>query len=194
MDLDRFFSTIHTILVFGGAIFLAKGILKASPEIIAKQTQLWLGWNNTELINLVAQKADVTIGIALIFLAFFVQICNLVFIHANLKTFNSHWQGISIATLISLLIILVSSYVSSALFNKYKTETEFSLAKSRQEQLLIKYKKLNNNSFDQILFDAKRFFEMEPGRDESKVDFLHRYSGKLNLIVPEHIDLKELEK
>jgi hypothetical protein len=58
MLIDRFGNIVSAILSLTGVMFVLKGILRLSPDLIAKISQTHLDFNLMQIQNLASQKAD----------------------------------------------------------------------------------------------------------------------------------------
>lgn len=193
MSLDRILSIIATSLGFSGSILLAKSIvLKLTPNIIAKRSITYWGYNKEELENIISQKADALCGVSLIFLAFFTQIINLIFVYHSLKILPGLWAVILIVCTVSLILTIVF-FVNKFLVKQYRIDSCKSLARQRLEQD-FKQNKISYSGWESLLKDAQDLCNINKRDNESPVNFLKRYLDFLGVKIPDNIDLSELEK
>ncbi len=81
MHLHRFLSLLAAFIGLIGAVFLAKGVLVLSSKDMLHSTTHYsaMGWPSKQIIfSMATQKADTSIGIAYIFLAFVIQVVSLI--------------------------------------------------------------------------------------------------------------------
>jgi len=191
MDVNRLLSIIAASSGFFGSILLARGILKLTPSIIAKQSTTYWGYNKSQLENITSQKADFVCGVFLIFVAFLIQITNLVFVFDTLRSVSCPWAVFWVVfALFSFLAIIF--FLNKFLVKKYRIDTYKSLARQRLEQNLGK-NKISHNAWESILKDAEHFCNIKRKDYESPIDFLKRYSDFLGVKIPDDIDLDELK-
>ena len=117
MELGHFISIIAAILGFAGAIFLGHGVLSMSPDIMSKLSQTYWDYSLMDVKNLSASKADYLCGVALIVIAFGLQMLSLIFIRDDCKVFDEYWTGVIIGLILCLCTIAVFIGI-----NKYKTK------------------------------------------------------------------------
>lgn len=175
---------------FFGLILLAKGVLKLTPDIIAKYSQTYWDYNKLQLENIVSQKADFVCGVILIAFAFLIQIINLIFVRDSLKV--SLFSGIAIGTC-SIFLILFIMFLNVHLGKKYRIDSQKFLARERLVDCL-RNKKISNSEYQSLLGDAERLCNIKKNSNEPPADFLRSYSAYLELDIPDTIDLSELQK
>lgn len=190
MGLNRILSIIAVLLGFFGSILLAKGTLKLTPTIIAKQSQAYWSYNKSQLDNITSQKADFICGISLIFLAFLIQIINLIFIHDSLKIFS--FRSATILIVCSVSPILIITYlINKFLVKKYGIDSRKALAREWLQEC-SKQQKISYSNWESILRGAEDLCNIRKEDGEPTVDFLKRYSLFLGVKIPSDIDLSEL--
>ena len=170
---------------------MARGVFKMPPITIAKRSMLWLNWNEEEIKSLILQKADVYIGIALIGVAFFIQILNLTIPFTSAKIAQSRWLGVKLAWLISLLLAWLALRCNKMLYRRFKKQTDFALGTYFHSERLNK-KTIDKNQYESVEEDADRLFGIKRHKDETKIDFINRYTKYLKLEIPQGINLSNI--
>ena len=106
MCLDRFLTLLAVIIAFLGSIFLLKGILALSPDLMAKQVQTYLGYSLPQIQAQAGQKADAICGVAFVAIAFLLQIINLALVDEGITSFDSKMMGVITAIALSAVLSL----------------------------------------------------------------------------------------
>jgi len=175
MSLDRILSIVAALLGVSGSILLAKGTLKLTPDVIAKQSQAYWGYNKSQLENITSQKADFICGIPLILIAFLVQIINLIFVYDSLKIYPFRW-AILLIICFAFPVLIITFLINKFLVKKYRIDSQRALAKEWLLQDLEKHK-ISHGSWESLLKNAVHLYNMKKIDNESPVDFLKRYSA-----------------
>jgi hypothetical protein len=186
MTIDRASNLISALLGFLGAILIAKGVLKLTPEIIAEQVYTYMSFNNSQLVNIAEQKADVVSGSVLIALAFLFQITNIIFVRKNIIMFESFWSGVGLCLAIACLILTMILFLDSALTKHYTIEATKAVAYRTLEDLLKM--PLTHSSLNEIKESAKTVKDFEKKENETPQDFLKRYITYLDFKLKDEID------
>lgn len=194
MTLDKALTIISAILGFFGAILLAKGILKLTPEIIASQVETRFGWNSVQLANIAGQKADVISGIILIALAFLIQICALILVKKDYPMLESYWGNVLICFGFASIITGITLCVNVSLKKQYELKTKKIIAKRYLERYM-QDKQITWGTFKNIQDNAKIALNFEKKENENMQEFLNRYAEYINFeITREDINWEEFNK
>src|SRR5207245_10517400 len=107
MLIDRFVNVLSAILSLTGVTFLLKGILRLSPDLIAKISQTHLDFNLLQIQNLASQKADFVSGAALVLIAFLIQMFAVLFFREPFPIFDDYWSAAGVVIAVRVVIAIV---------------------------------------------------------------------------------------
>jgi len=189
VQIERFLSIIAAISGFGGAMFILKGVLRLSPDLIAAISQTYWGVNRAQVKNLSSQRADVISGASLILLAFTNEILILFFIREPNQLFDHYGVGATVATEVSIIILAVFWGVSDQLSNCYESRAIFLLAKWRVERA-IDNDPVRSTDLIGIEDTARSLLGMERLENERDREFLHRLAERLEIHLPDNLRLE----
>lgn len=108
-------------LTLESAIFLARGNLGLSAEVIAQLSRTGWGHNLDVAKSLSKQRADTWVGVVLLLIAFGLQLGNTLW-PMRIKDFEVSWLGAVIAVLFSALAFWVTICLSGRLGDKTYTK------------------------------------------------------------------------
>jgi len=126
-----------SILGFVGAIFLAKGILLMTPDLMAKLSQSQWDFNMTQVENIAAQKTDFFCGILLILFAFVMELAPKV-IEVK-KHYAGNWPRL-LLTVIALctLIVALAFSISKCIGKNYERQAKAILLAQDKKEIIDK--------------------------------------------------------
>lgn len=126
MSRDRLLTLFSSLLDIFGALFMAKGVLGMSPDVMAKLSSTYIGFNQFDVENLASQKADLLVGLILVLIAFGVSIVSFLFPHPESlsKIVGSYWSTFVFAFLISFLIACLAYWANHELRLNFMLETQ----------------------------------------------------------------------
>lgn len=192
MRLDKMISLFSTVIGFCGAVFMGKGIMKLTPDIMVRQAATIVNHNLDQLDSIAEQRADVESGLWLIGFAFLFQILNLIFVKDFYKPIESRWCGVIVSFIPSILFVWLVFVCNGNLVEKYQYDAHLIIARKTANEYL-KSNKLSKQNFKSILFHAKRLFNLIKNDEETDIDFSKRYFKFLNIKLPDNIDLSEIK-
>ncbi len=190
MSLDKFLLLISTTLGFFGTIFIAKGIFKLVPEIIAEQSTTYYGYNDLIIENLSRQKADFISGLIIITMAFLLQLTNLIFISPNIKIFDIYWIGVVTSLFTSFCILIISIIINYLYFKKCHFDTQ----KAMTVKMLMddfRFDSIPSKKIKNIIEVADSLFDFKRYEGESNHQFLARYTKFLKIKLPDSLKIEE---
>src|SRR5947208_8073277 len=123
IDVDRSFRQyLSAILSLTGVTFLLKGILRLSPDLIAKISQTHLDFNLMQIQNLASQKADFVSGAALVLIAFLIQMFAVLFVREPFPIFEDYWSASGVAVAVGFVIAIVFFAVNRRMTYHYQEQ------------------------------------------------------------------------
>ena len=126
MSRDRLITLFSSLLGIFGALFMAKGILGMSPDVMAKLSSTYIGFNQLDVENLASQKADLLVGLILVLIAFGVSMLSFLFPDPESlsKIIGSYRRTFFRAIFLSLLITGLAYWANHELRLKFMLETQ----------------------------------------------------------------------
>ncbi len=182
MNLEKYLNLLAIILGFVGTIFILKGVLRMTPEIIGEIGQTKWGYNLIALENISIQKADTITGFALIVLAFVIQIIN-EFGNFN-KIIMPTSRLVQLGTLIFACFALCGLFIliNKGLCNSYKLEAGRSVTKSYlMKNILRADNQINWRDVPHIEGYASTLLRFDRNQGEADKDYLFRLSKELDV-------------
>ncbi len=138
MCLDRFLTLLAVIIAFLGSIFLLKGILALSPDLMAKQVQTYLGYSLPQIQAQAGQKADAICGVAFVAIAFLLQMINLALVDEGITSFGSKMMGVITAIALSAVLSLTLLSINYGIRERQKNAIGGVLADQKLERIFTK--------------------------------------------------------
>ena len=190
MLIDRFASIVSALLGFTGVMFVLKGVVRLSPDLIAKVAQTYLEFNVTQIQNLASQKADFVAGAALVLIACLVQASALLFLREPFPIFDNYWQGAGLAVITGAVVATVFLGVNRGMSKHYQEQAKFSLARTyfqavlKQDPILPQHVKTSEDV-------AASLFGIEKEPDESGPAFLNRLAKKFEISLPKELHFED---
>jgi hypothetical protein len=184
MFIDRFVNIISAVIGFAGAIFLLKGVLHLSPDLIAKLSQTYFDFSLVQLQNLSSQKADIVSGAFLVSLAFVIQILGLLLLREPFSVFEGYWFAALLAAAVSLLIVIVFIGINRGLTRHYEQQAKVMLAKWQLEQTVkrVAITPVDVRSVEQY---TQTLLGIKREQNENGAAFIRRIAGQFKVSLPE---------
>jgi hypothetical protein len=190
MQIDRFASIIAALVGLAGVMCVLKGVLRLSPDLIAKVAQTHLEFNMTQIQTLSSQKADFVTGAVLILIACLIQTCALLFMRESFRIFEDHWYAAGLAIAASVVLIVIFYGVNQGMARHYQDRAKLSLAKSyfqtvfKQDPILSQHLKTSEDV-------AASLFGIARAPDETGKEFLNRIAKRLEISLPNELHFEE---
>lgn len=182
MTLDKFLNLAAIILGFIGTIFLLKGVLRMTPDVIGEIGQTRYDYSLPVLENLSVQKADTVTGFIVIVIAFSIQLVREVLSLGDIK--------LPINGIGSFLAILI---VCSVLFGTFlliniglRAHNKLAAGKSITKwyittRILSTPEQINVNKIKDVEGYSKSLLNLERKESESDEDYLIRLGDFLDM-------------
>ena len=153
-----------------------------SPDVMAKLSSTYIGFNQFDVENLASQKADLLVGLILVLIAFGVSMLSFLFPDPESlsKIIGSYWRTFFGALLISLLIGGFAYWANYELRLRFALETRQVLFKHNLASAL-NYRQIPPQNFDYYRKNAEKFFGITMRPNESDRDFILRLSKILEV-------------
>lgn len=191
MNNDRFVALLTTSLGLLGSLFMARGVLQMSPDIIVKLSGTYWGFNSHEIKSLASQRADLMAGIEILIIAFCIQLLNLSSKIEERPIFESLRQGLivnfSMVFLFGFATLIVSSFHANQLEVKAKTilvQNEFSN--------FSKDGKITARECRDFIGFAKARLNIEGLPEEPSLESFVKCCKLGNIEIPSNLDFSEL--
>lgn len=187
ISLKTFFHWVSSSINLLGSIFLVKGILKFSPDLIAEYSRTKWGYNLNHLKNISYQKADFLCGFTLVIFSFILEILNPLIPYRYFK-FEKNIIEMVVILMAIIFFVIFSIIINNYLRNKFTEDSKKELA----SQIIRDYFKtdvINNNVYDAILNIADNISDIQKRENKSVEKFIIRYSNHLNIEVPKDLDI-----
>lgn len=193
MELSALFPIVIAWLALCGSFFLAIGIIKLKPDIIARLSQAYCGLHFDMVDNLALQKADFICGVVFIVIAFLSQIIGILVELNRLEKYSLCWTGVGLMILIHLLPFLFL-LLRDALATRFKNLAVLAYCRNNAVAYISRFinkKRTVKGVWSEegsLLFDAKEYCGLKISNDDTFDNFLKRYIQYLRVRVPEDFD------
>lgn len=153
-----------------------------SPDVMAKLSSTYIGFNQSHVEDLASLKADLLVGLFFVIIAFGVSMWSFLFPDPESlsKIIGSHWRTFFRTILISLLIAGLAYWANYELRLRFALETQQVLFKHNLASAL-NYRQISRQSFDYYRENAKEFFGIAMEPNESERDFIWRLAKVLEV-------------
>jgi NADH:ubiquinone oxidoreductase subunit 3 (subunit A) len=125
-----FIQVTALVFTFMASIFLVKSSLILSAKDIASLSGTYFGHNKHLVKSLSEQQSDTRIGSALLFLAFLLQMINLI-LPMRISDFAINRTGVIMAIIFSVMVLLFSLWLSKVFEKKTIKTVETILVKDK---------------------------------------------------------------
>ena len=119
MEMDRRWTLIALFLGLLGTVFTTMGIWGMSPEVMANISRTYLNSNEHFVKSLASQKANLAVGLTLIFLAFLASLVSFVY-----KMQRHEIRCFAIITIGALVLGFLAFYVNHSFTRIFYEQTE----------------------------------------------------------------------
>ncbi len=189
MELQKFISLVSTGIGLVGALFLAKSFIAPTPSDILHLTSPYSRYTYApeQITSMSAQKADAIVGVLFIILAFFGQICALIFVNDATLFVSSRWTAAWIAASCISILTVIFSLVDQKLSHCIRIETG---------KVAVKEYCKDNFSGENIDFGqlkslgmmAHELLDISKRTGENNIDFIRRIYGNIGVEFPNKSD------
>lgn len=153
-----------------------------SPDVMAKLSSTYIGFNQSHVEDLASLKADLLVGLFFVIIAFGVSMWSFRFPGPKSfsKIIGSYRRTFFRAIFISLLIVGLAYWANHELCLRFVLETQQVLFKHNLASAL-NYRQISRQSFDYFRENAKEFFGIAMEPNESERDFIWRLAKVLEV-------------
>lgn len=119
MNWRDFFGLLAAFLGLIGALFLSKSLVVLRPKTILYLTTSHsnIDYSAEQVASLVSQKADATVGIIYILIAFSIQIVSVMFIADKGPSVMSRWMAFWVIVAIMSITTITFSFINISIYN-----------------------------------------------------------------------------
>jgi hypothetical protein len=194
MNLETLMSIIATFFGLFSAFFLSKGVIKSTPQVIAKQSITKYDYNINIMGNLTSQKSDYYTGFGLLFITFIIQIINLLDSKRLMTIIINYRTGIFIIIIIAISILLISFFINWLLFKIFLKQTKRCIVVERLDSL---FTDINKKFYSAIYYfstinHGSILFGINKSQGESNYEYLVRFCKYFNYEVPNDLDIDKI--
>ena len=181
MSIEKFLSLSAIILGFIGTVFLLKGVLRLTRDVIGEIGQTRFGYSIQLIENLVTQKADTICGFILIVIAFSLQLIQAV---PNLSVIRLPGTNLRSYILTIIFIVIISVIMLSINFGirKYNSKkARIFIVKYYVELVLLKDDILDLAQLHSVEVHSSELLDLTREKKETDNDFLLRLGTAINI-------------
>jgi len=181
MSLERFLSLSAIVLGFIGTVFLLKGVLRMTPDVIGEIGQTRLDYSIPVLENLSVQKADTICGFIFVVIAFSLQLIRTLF---NLSAIRLPGSNVRSFILMLFFILIVSVLLLSINFSLRKhnrIEAGKSITRWYVKKYLLKENNLNLSQLSYVESYSSKLLYLPRAQNETDEEFLLRLGAVINI-------------
>ena len=191
MNADRFIALLATSLGLLGSLFMARGVLQMSPDIIVKLSGTYWGFNSHEIKSLASQRADLMAGIEILIIAFCIQLLSLSRKIDEKPIFESLRQGLIINFSLVFLFGLGTSFISRFNANRYETQAKTILVQNEFSSFSKDGKITARECLDFIGF-ARARLNIEGLPEDPSLESFEKCCQLSDIEIPPNLDLSEI--
>ena len=136
MNLDRFLTLLATIVGLIGSIFLVRGALGLTPDIMARLAETGWWFNPAQVNGLATQKANAICGATFIFLAFLITVLRLVLVDDKIPCFESKGMAVAMAVSATAVLWALLLFVNGGVAAHEKNQIGVAIIGRRVDELL----------------------------------------------------------
>lgn len=181
MSLEKFLSLSAIVLGFIGTVFLLKGVLRMTPDVIGEIGLTRWDYSIPVLENLSVQKADTICGFIFIVIAFSLQLVQTLF---NLSAIRLIENNLSSYILMLFFILIISALLLSIDFSLRKhnrIEAGKSITRSYVKRHLLKENNLDLSRLSSVESYSSKLLYLKREKNETDEEFLLRLGPIINI-------------
>ena len=191
IHLEKVFSIISILLGFIGSIYMAKGILRIIPDLMATMSRTYYWYNPWLLENIIFQKADFICGISFICLALVSQFSAIIFAPKDFALKFSYWKSVIGMVCVTVMFLLVTIFfIKPHLIRSYRNATHESLVRMILQDGFKNSEKFSLQRYEAISQYMNDFFDFTKNINESEEDYLKRCAKYFDIACPDTIVLR----
>jgi hypothetical protein len=194
MSLDRFLNLLAAVFGAMGSIYVLNGLLRLTPDLMARLATPRWGFNPEHVDSLATQKADSIVGAVLVVIAFLLAAINLVFVPDGIRTFDTLWVALALVAAIAVASYAALVAAGSAIYRKQKRAVGRIMAAHNLEQDILPAKRLTLSGAKTLRYWARELLEMSVDDSEPPRLLLNRFAEAVGKQVPADFDFSEVEK
>jgi hypothetical protein len=202
MPLQKFLNLLALMIGTAGVLLVSKAAY-VTPRQMLQATFHYspIDWPSTEIIaNLVAPKADVSISVVTLAIAFAIQFVSIMFVKEETPFLGSKLHGLLLALAFAAVVSLIL-YLAHQGVHKQNVEQVKRLKTTDylERGLMREMKRSVPNSTElKVEFSGLKhiigsYFGIEREEGESPSDFVRRVAGLIGFALPEGLDFRKLD-
>lgn len=193
MSLDRFLTLLATIIGLIGSVFLVKGALGLSPDIMARLAETGWWFNQAQIGGLAAQKANTICGAAFVFLAFLLSMLRLAFVDERIPCFESKGMAFAVAIAVSAVLGVALLFVNRGIAAHQKKEIGAVIIGRRLDDL-INGGKIAASAVSQLRLTTETLLIVDTSKWGDEEAFFKRLVEMLGRKLPDNFDFSPMRK
>jgi hypothetical protein len=186
MELDRFLNLLATVFGGIGSIYVLKAIASLSPDLIARLSSTYVTFSLVQIDSLAKQKADSTIGIALLAFALLIAVVNSAFVPPSVR-FVDWCTAIALVAGLAIVAVVCLALVGRAIHRSQKRAVGRLITKDWLQKR-FESKRLTMGDVPSLRVYAHTVLELPVADSESSRQLLERVATAVGVDVPEGFD------
>ena len=187
MNLDRFLNLLATIIGALGSIYVMRGVVGMSPEMLERQTHSYWDFSTPQIEALASQKADSIAGVAFIVIAFLLAAVSLAFVPDNVRVFQGRGLALGLCAILAGILYVTLMLVGKGIYQEQRLAIGRIIAGRYVSEIVAKGK-LDLADAKSLPTYARELLDMSVSGDERPRDILDRIAAETGRVVPAHLD------
>ena len=187
MDLDRFLNLLSTLFGAMGSVYLLKGVLGLSPDVMARLASTHWGFSLPQVESLAAQKADSIAGVSLITVAFALAIVNIATVPQGLHVFQGRGLAVAVAAALAGLVFVAVTLIGNGIYRHEKLAVGRVLT-NHYLDVLYKKRKIDGADAQSLAVHARDLLELRTDPSAEVQDLLRQVAATVGREVPQDLD------
>lgn len=193
MNLDRFLTLLATIIGLIGSIFLVRGSLGLTPDIMARLAETIYWFNEAQVTGLAAQKANAVCGAVFILLAFALTVTRLAFVDEQIRCFDSKVMAFAVALAIAAVLCVGLLFIKSGIARSEKQKIGLMIV-TRRLDVLITGGRVGLGQVKELGDAAQKIASIDMTGIQDYEGAFRRIVEVVGRKLPDKIDLSELRR
>ncbi len=193
MNLDRFLTLLATIIGLIGSVFLLKGALGLTPDIMAKLAETGWWFNPSQINGLATQKANAICGAFVVLSAFLITVLRLVFVDDKIPCFDSRGMAVAVVILVSAAMVVALLFVNQGIASYERRQIGTAIIGRRVDELLQRGK-IGVEQAKELLATAEKLLALDLSALKDSEAAFKKVVEATGRKIPDQFDLSPLRK
>ncbi len=193
MNLDRFLTLLATIIGLIGSIFLVKGSLGLTPDIMGRLAETNWWFNAAQVNGLATQKANAVSGAVFILLAFLIAMVRMAFVDEQIPCFESKGMAFAVAFSVAAIACVVLLFINRGVASHQKHQIGTAVIGRRVDELLRRGE-VGVEQVTELAATAEKMLSLRPANPRDPEATFREVVEAVGRKLPGQFDLGKLQK